>query len=558
MKIAITCGHLQRDIEMYRARLEAGGAEVVVPDVPGQELAGQELIDAMAEVDGVIAGDDQFTADVLAALPGLKAISKWGIGLDGIDRPAAAERGIAVTNTPGMFGNEVAEQALGYLIACVRGLVEVDRSVREGGWPKPVGRSLGSLRACVLGLGNIGQSLVDKLLALGVVVSGVDPGEHAGPWCAERGVAHGALADLVTDVDVLFVTCPLNNHTRGIVDVAHHRRDARRLMADQRRARTRRLARRGRRRARIGPSRWRRSRRVRGRAARRAPHRGVPERDPRLAQRIEHLRSMPAHPRCLHRQRLCIARHRVTHRALVTGVCGGIGAAVAHAFLADDWEVLGIDRVSPIGSLEGLITYAQCDISDSAAVGETLARIVGDDPLHALVNNAAVQVNKALCDTTDEEWELVMNTNVRSAFLCMRGTHDALVAGRGAIVNVASVHAIATSANVGAYAASKGALVALTRAAAVELAEAGVRCNAVLPGAVDTTMLRDGLGRRPHPDGPDGNLQQLIDRTPLRAVATPDEIAASVMFLATNTRSSFITGQALTIDGGATAKLSTE
>lgn len=218
MKVAITCGHLQRDIDLFRNQLEAHGLEILLPEVPGQELAGQELIAAMAGVDGVIAGDDQFSADVLAALPQLRIISKWGIGLDGVDQPAAAAAGIKVTNTPGMFGNEVAEQALGYLISLVRGIAEVDRSVREGGWPKPVGRSLGALSACVLGLGNIGQSLVEKLLALGLTVSGVDPAPSAAPWCAERSVTHGLLADVVTDVDVLIVTCPLNEHTRGLVD----------------------------------------------------------------------------------------------------------------------------------------------------------------------------------------------------------------------------------------------------------------------------------------------------------------------------------------------------
>jgi len=142
--------------------------------------------------------------------------------------------------------------------------------------------------------------------------------------------------------------------------------------------------------------------------------------------------------------------------------------------------------------------------------------------------------------------------------ICMRELLGALSIADGAIVNVSSVHAVATSQNIGAYAASKGALVALTRAAAVELAEQGVRCNALLPGAVDTPMLRDGLSRRPHPDGPDGNLQILIDSTPLKMVASPTDIAKSVLFLADTERSPFITGQALIADGGATAKLSTE
>lgn len=218
MRAAVTCLHLQRDIERYRSMFADAGVEVVLPEVPGQELAGDELVAAMAGIDGVVAGDDRFDVAVLDALPDLKVISKWGIGLDGIDLPAAAERGVVVTNTPGVFGHEVAEQALGYLITLVRGQHLVDRGVRAGGWPKPVGRSLSSLTACVLGLGNIGRTLVEKLQALGLTVSGVDPAPDAAGWCASVGVRHGELAELVGDADVVIVTAPLNDHTRGLVD----------------------------------------------------------------------------------------------------------------------------------------------------------------------------------------------------------------------------------------------------------------------------------------------------------------------------------------------------
>lgn len=218
MKVAVTCGHLIRDIEDYRSQFADAGLDLVLPDVPGQELAGQELVDAMDGIVGVIAGDDQFSLDVMQQLPELRIISKWGIGLDGIDRPAAADLGITVTNTPGMFGNEVAEQALAYLLALVRGTVMVDREVRAGGWPKPVGRSVGSLSACVIGLGDIGRTLCEKLQALGVSVVGSDPSPDITDWATGRGITIGAFTDLATDVDVVIVTAPLNEHTRGMVD----------------------------------------------------------------------------------------------------------------------------------------------------------------------------------------------------------------------------------------------------------------------------------------------------------------------------------------------------
>lgn len=249
----------------------------------------------------------------------------------------------------------------------------------------------------------------------------------------------------------------------------------------------------------------------------------------------------------------------MTRRVLITGVSGGIGQATAKVFLDDGWDVIGFDRTDPPAELADRIGYWNCDIADSRAVATAVSESVGDQPLDALVNNAAMQLNKSLAETSDEEWALVMDTNVRSAFLCMREAYDALVTAKGAVVNVSSVHAVATSANIGAYAASKGALVALTRAAAVELADRGVRCNAVLPGAVDTEMLRAGLGRRPHPEGPGGNLRELVERTPLQAVGLPEEIAETILFLSKpDGGATFMTGQALVVDGGATARLSTE
>ncbi len=216
--VAVTCTHLQRDIDDYRDRFAAAGLDLVVPDVPGQELAGDELVAAMSGVAGVVAGDDAFTHDVMAQLPDLRVISKWGIGLDGIDLPAAESLGIRVTNTPGMFGNEVAEQALAYLFALVRGIVDVDREVRAGGWPKPVGRSIGSLSALVIGLGDIGRTLASKLRTLGVDVSGSDPSPEAATWAQGASIPVGDAASMAAHVDVVFVTTPLNEATRGMID----------------------------------------------------------------------------------------------------------------------------------------------------------------------------------------------------------------------------------------------------------------------------------------------------------------------------------------------------
>jgi NAD(P)-dependent dehydrogenase (short-subunit alcohol dehydrogenase family) len=243
--------------------------------------------------------------------------------------------------------------------------------------------------------------------------------------------------------------------------------------------------------------------------------------------------------------------------AVITGACGGVGSATADAFAAEGWYVVGIDRSAPTEHVR-LDRFVQADLANDSELDRIRHDLADLDHVDALVNNAAVQINVRLVDTTDEQWDQTMAVNVRAAFRMIRSFHDALAMCRGAVVNVGSVHSIATSPSVAAYAVSKGSLAALTRSAALELAADGIRCNAVLPGAVLTPMLTDGLSRRPHPDGPDGNLAALIARTPLGFVAQPAHIASSIVFLADTAKSPYTTGQTLVVDGGATLRLGTE
>lgn len=246
---------------------------------------------------------------------------------------------------------------------------------------------------------------------------------------------------------------------------------------------------------------------------------------------------------------------------LITGAAGGIGRATVDLFAQSSWRVIGVDR-SPFGKSfpqEGF--FIQSDIS----IGENLESIFNQVQtqtgyLNALINNAAVQVAKPIMQTSVEEWDAVMASNLRSVFLSARMAFPLFnQAGKGAIVNVSSVHAVATSANIAAYAASKGGLLALTRAMAIEFAPNNIRVNAILPGAVDTPMLRAGLNRD-HVQGADiqTRLDNLARKTVNGRIGTPEEIAHAIYFLADDNQSSFMTGQAMIVDGGATARLSTE
>ena len=245
---------------------------------------------------------------------------------------------------------------------------------------------------------------------------------------------------------------------------------------------------------------------------------------------------------------------------LITGAAGGIGRATVALFAEKSWRVVGVDR-NPFGDgfpKNGL--FIQSDIARPEDMHDIFEQTRAfTDSLDVLVNNAAYQIAKPLIETSVEEWDLVMASNLRSVFLSAKLAHSLLKMHGAAIVNVSSVHAIQTSANIAAYAASKGGLLALTRAMAIEFAPDNIRVNAILPGAVDTPMLRAGLGRG-HVGH--GDMQERLDnlarKTVNGRVGTPEEIAHAIYFLADNEQSSFMTGQALVIDGGATARLSTE
>ncbi|MBN2258148.1 MAG: SDR family oxidoreductase [Anaerolineaceae bacterium] len=246
---------------------------------------------------------------------------------------------------------------------------------------------------------------------------------------------------------------------------------------------------------------------------------------------------------------------------LITGAAGGIGKATVNEFHDHAWSVVGVDRSDYGEPFPTTGLFIRADISNPSDISVIYKKAQAfSDHLNAVVNNAAVQVSKPLIDTTPEEWDMVMASNLRSVFLGAKLAHPLLkAAGGGAIVNVSSVHAIATSKDIAAYAASKGGLLALTRSMAIEFAADDIRVNAILPGAVDTPMLRAGM-QRGHVGGKTvlDRLENLARKTVNGRVGQPTEIASCIYFLADETQSSFMTGQAMIVDGGATARLSTE
>lgn len=247
---------------------------------------------------------------------------------------------------------------------------------------------------------------------------------------------------------------------------------------------------------------------------------------------------------------------------LITGAAGGVGRATVQIFLDGGWQVLAVDVLKqPKPPLPSGVAFVSMDISSPPDVDRLFDafREQIQNGLHALVNNAAVQITKPLVETTAAEWDRVHAVNLRAPFLVTTAFYSALKKAKGSVVNVSSVHALATSADIGAYASTKGGLLALTRAMAIEFANDGIRVNTILPGATDTPMLDAGLNRN-HVKG--GSLQQrktdLAKKILLKRLAAPEEIARIIYFLTDSKQSGYITGQSIVADGGALARLSIE
>ncbi len=217
MRALITCRQMQNCIDEFRDRFDAEGIEIVLPSVVQQQPDEEELMSMIAGFDGMIAGDDPLTGRVLERADRLRVISKWGVGTDGIDLEAARARGITVTRTPDVFGDEVADVAIGYMVMLARQLHRLHASVLEGGWMKHEGVSLSGKRLGIVGLGDIGRAVARRGAGFGMELLGhdiVEPDERT----LALGLAPVSLDDLLAGSDVIVLCCPLTPETFHLID----------------------------------------------------------------------------------------------------------------------------------------------------------------------------------------------------------------------------------------------------------------------------------------------------------------------------------------------------
>lgn len=216
-KVLVTCPPMLGLVDEYRERFAGYGIELEAPHTV-QTLSEEALVELVPSCDGWIIGDDPATRRVFEAgrKGKLRALVKWGVGVDNVDFEAARDLSLPVSNTPGMFGGEVADVALGYVIALARDTHLIDRGVRAGQWPKPRGISLDGARLALVGLGDIGRNIARRALACGMRVRGYDPGLPESQWPAE--VSRTEWPRGIADADFLVLACALTPQTRHLVN----------------------------------------------------------------------------------------------------------------------------------------------------------------------------------------------------------------------------------------------------------------------------------------------------------------------------------------------------
>lgn len=224
---------------------------------------------------------------------------------------------------------------------------------------------------------------------------------------------------------------------------------------------------------------------------------------------------------------------------IVTGAAQGIGESVAEHFVKEGAKVIGLD-IEEV-SIEG-VEYRKCDVGSFQQVQEAMESIHADyGSIHVLINNAGISEFKSLWDVKEEDWNRVLDTNLKSVFICSREAARFMSEDIRSIVNMTSSRAFMSEPDTELYSASKGGIYALTHSLAASLSARGIRVNSIAPGWIhtgDAADLRD-VDHQQHWSG---------------RVGDPSDIARACVFLS-NPQNSFITAECLTIDGGMTRKM---
>ena len=242
---------------------------------------------------------------------------------------------------------------------------------------------------------------------------------------------------------------------------------------------------------------------------------------------------------------------------IVTGGAKGIGLGCAQVMarrggsivIADIDEQAGAEAEASLRAAGSQALFVTTDVSQADHVEGMVARAVEEfGGVDCLLNNAGTHISKTIFEQTEEEWDRLIATNLKGYFLCTKAALPHLVVRRGNIINMSSMVGLVGQSRAVAYAASKGGIVAMTQALALDLAPHGVRVNCICPGWVQTPLVEDWFNQQPDPEEA---RRYIYSVHPLGRIATVEEVGEAAAFLASEA-ASFITGVALPVDGAVT------
>lgn len=208
-KVLVSAPYMQPVIHRFEETFSKNQIEVFLPPI-NERMEEEELLEWIPEMDGAICGDDRFTEKVLRSAPRLKVISKWGTGIDSIDQDTCKKIGITICNTPNAFSEPVADTVMGYILCFSRNLYRMDIQMRRGIWDKIPGKALRESSLGVIGVGNVGKTVIRRAKGFGIRIFGNDIIDIPKDFLKETGIEMVSKRELLEKVDFLSLNCDLN------------------------------------------------------------------------------------------------------------------------------------------------------------------------------------------------------------------------------------------------------------------------------------------------------------------------------------------------------------
>ena len=243
--------------------------------------------------------------------------------------------------------------------------------------------------------------------------------------------------------------------------------------------------------------------------------------------------------------------------AIVTGSSKGIGEGIARVFSREGAKVVvvcrheaeGAKMADELGAASGRALFIKTDLKETTQVQAMVKRALDTfGRIDVLVNNAGYHISKNVEVTTEEEWQFIQETNLRSTFLCSKYALPYLKKTKGNIINISSMVGVVGQSNAGAYSATKGGQIAMSKGMALDFAPQGVRVNVICPGWIQTPLVEDWFSQQKDPEA---SRKYIYARHPLGRIGTVEECGTVAAFLASD-EASFVTGAVIAVDGGIT------